>query len=102
MDKSAIGNQRIMRRLLAVGVVLLVVIVVGVWDGSTTALPEAHGQIPDTGLQRRQILEEQRKTNELLSAILEHLRTEPIKVRIEATDKRNEPARGRDGNLSDR
>ena len=53
-------------------------------------------QIPDTGRQRQEIVNETRHTNELLGQILEHLRGKPVKVVVESPDKaRGEAARGR-------
>lgn len=49
--------------------------------------PSAVAQIPDSGLQRRQQLEAQDKTNLLLDQILQFLRTQTIKVKVVSTDK---------------
>ncbi len=59
---------------------------------STAAL----AQIPDTARQRQDIVNETRRTNELLAQILEHLQGKPVKVVVESPDKaRGEAARGR-------
>jgi len=54
-------------------------------DGATVS--QAHAQIPDTGLQRKQIVDEQRITNQRLSALEKHLKEGTIKVRIVQDDK---------------
>ncbi len=51
-------------------------------------------QLPDSGLQRYQSIDESRETNLLLGRILKHLETKPIKVEIGDTDK---PSGGRTG-----
>lgn len=79
--------DRATQRLLSVIAVLLAVLIVELWALRPDTAQPAHAQIPDTGLQRQQIVEEQRRTNDLLSATLEHLRTKPIKVRVEASEK---------------
>lgn len=79
--------DRATRRLLSVIAVLLAVLIVELWALRPETAPAAHAQIPDTGLQRQQIVEEQRRTNELLSAMLEHLRTQAVKVRVESSEK---------------
>lgn len=79
--------DRATRRLLSVIAVLLAVLIVELWALRPETAPAAHAQIPDTGLQRQQIVDEQRRTNELLSAMLEHLRTQSVKVRVESSEK---------------
>lgn len=79
--------DRATKRLLTVITVLLAVLIVELWALRPDSATPAHAQIPDTGLQRQQIVDEQRRTNDLLSATLEHLRTKPIKVRVEASEK---------------
>ncbi len=49
--------------------------------------PRAYAQIPDSGLQRKELLEAQQQTNAKLDLILQHLRTQTIKVRVVGTDK---------------
>jgi len=82
--------------LLACIVGLLAVIAVELSDRLPTPVSTAVAQIPDTGRQRQDIVSESRRTNELLTQILDHLRSKSIKVVIEAPDKaRGEAARGR-------
>lgn len=49
--------------------------------------PQAYAQIPDSGLQRKQLLDEQKKTSRTLGNILQHLKTQSIKVKVVGTDK---------------
>lgn len=63
-------------------ILLLGVIAIQMWSGGPSILPEAQAQIPDTGMQRKQLIDEARRTNELLSDILTQLREKPIKVRV--------------------
>lgn len=56
------------------------------WTGSGELNPIASAQIPDSGLQRKQLLEEVRITNQLLAQILNALKTHTIKVQIQGTD----------------
>ena len=58
-----------------------------VWVGPEGVLPRAEAQIPDSGLQRRQMLEEIQRTNQLLEEIIQILRTQTIKVSLPSTDK---------------
>lgn len=66
----------------AIVVLLLGVIAIQLWSAAPSILPEAQAQIPDTGMQRKQLIDEARRTNELLSDILTQLREKPMKVRI--------------------
>jgi hypothetical protein len=47
----------------------------------------AMAQIPDSGQQRREMLEALHRNNALLEGILTHLRTQTIKVKVASTDK---------------
>ena len=94
-DRMAVGSRRT-HMLLACIVGLLAVIAVELSDRLPTPVSTAVAQIPDTGRQRQDIVSESRRTNELLTQILDHLRSKSIKVVIEAPDKaRGEAARGR-------
>jgi hypothetical protein len=80
--------DRYTRTVLTVIAGLLTVIAVELAYHAPSSTPRAEAQIPDTALQRKQVVDESRETNRLLSAILEHLRTKPIKVETQATDTR--------------
>jgi len=89
------------RRLLVVLTGLLAVITVELFALRSGGPSPAAAQIPDTGLQRKQIVDETRQTNELLQRILDHLEHNTIKVRLERSDKpmpAGEPGRRQGGN----
>lgn len=86
MNKVEFTLDRLTRYLLIAIAMLLAVIAVELWSGRPSMLPAARAQIPDSGSQRFALLEEARRTNDLLSQILDHLRTKPMKVRMEGTD----------------
>ncbi len=77
-------RKRIVRVLIAG---ILTATCVRVWLGPNELLPRALAQIPDSGLQRKQTLDEIRRTNRLLEQIQHTLQTQTIKVRVEGTDK---------------
>lgn len=69
-----------------IGFVLAIVLCQWLATGSGWP-PAAVAQIPDTGLQRKQIIDEQRRTNELLEQILDVLQNRTIKVQMPASEK---------------
>ncbi len=85
------------QRILYVIAVLLAVIAVELWQARPSMLPRAAAQIPDTALQRENIVREAKRTNTLLTQILEHLRSKPIKVEMRGTDGGDGKARGSKG-----
>lgn len=95
MDDRVFTLDKWTRRILGVIAVLLAVIAVELWQARPSMLPRAEAQIPDTALQRANIVREARKTNALLSKILEHLRTQPVKVTVAAADGGDGKARSR-------
>lgn len=97
MREAEWKHDRFLRGILVTIAILLAVIAVALWDRRPSMLPTAQAQIPDTAKQRQQVVEESRRTNQLLSQILTHLRTKPVKVQIEATDEREESRRSRAG-----
>ncbi|GMU23734.1 MAG: hypothetical protein AMXMBFR13_38120 [Phycisphaerae bacterium] len=80
-------NARWLRWCLTGIVVLLAVIAVQLSALIGPLQPRAQAQIPDSGLQRQQLLDAQLQTNRTLDAILQHLRTQSIKVTLAGTDK---------------
>ncbi len=69
-----------------------------VWVGPMTIVKEAHAQIPDAGLQRKQLLEETRRTNELLTEIRQLLKDHTFNVRMKGADNQADaPAKRRGG-----
>ena len=69
----------------AIGLFLLLTCI-RVWHGPEPILEPAQAQIPDSGLQRRRILEEAKRTNRLLSDIKRLLETGTLNVRIQRAD----------------
>ncbi len=80
-------NARWLRWLLTAVAVFLGVIAVELSVLMGPLVPRVNAQIPDSGLQRKELLEAQRQTNAKLDSILQHLRTQPIKVKVVSTDK---------------
>ena len=57
-----------------------------IWLGPFPLLERAEAQIPDAGLQRKQLVEQAQRTNELLSDIKRILETQTLHVRLEGAD----------------
>ncbi len=68
-------------------IVLLVLTCLRVWSGPLDPFPVAHAQVPDSGRQRLELLEEARRTNALLAEIREILTRGTLNVRSIAADK---------------
>ncbi|MBK8270844.1 MAG: hypothetical protein IPK83_22060 [Planctomycetes bacterium] len=91
-------SDRTTRIFQAAVVVLLGLIAAALWDNRPSLLPQAVAQIPDTAMQRKQLVDEQKATNELLARILRHLETKPIKVQTVGTDEtKGDSAAPKDG-----
>jgi hypothetical protein len=86
MERQVITLDRFTGFLLTAIAGLLAVIAVELWVG-LSASTRAVAQIPDTGLQRQNLVDEARKSNALLEKILEHLRSGSVKVKLESADK---------------
>ena len=69
-----------------VGGLLLLATCLRVWMGPFPVLQTAYGQIPDAGLQRKLILEEAVRTNQLLTEIKFLLAEKTLNVRIQGAD----------------
>ena len=75
------------RRLWHVLIVLLLLSAcVRLWVGPVRLVEPASAQIPDSGLQRKQLLDEARRTNELLTEIKQLLKEHTFNVRCEGAD----------------
>lgn len=86
------------RWVRAAVITVAVLTVMRVWLGPVDLVQPAFAQLPDSGLQRKHILEETRRTNELLERILNTLETRTFNVRIEDADKKfADPVRRRGG-----
>jgi hypothetical protein len=62
---------------------------VRVWLGPLEVLPRVEAQIPDSGRQRQELLDETRQTNRLLNQILSTLKSGTLNVRVASTDKKS-------------
>jgi hypothetical protein len=93
MTRREFTLDRFTRGVLIALIALLTVIAIELWAGRPDMVPAAQAQVPDSGLQRYQILDEARRTNQLLEQILEHLRTKAVKVSIADTDKAKDGGR---------
>jgi hypothetical protein len=72
--------------LRAFGCFVVLATCLRVWIGPFSILPEAYGQIPDAGMQRKLILEEAVRTNQLLADIKIMLAERTLNVRIQGAD----------------
>ena len=72
------------RALRVLFVLALLMIALQVWVTPLAPFPAAEA-IPDSGAQRAQLLEEAKRTNELLARLVEHLEKRPVRVTIEST-----------------
>ncbi len=87
MRRRFLSTRTGIRLDLAIVAALLALIAIPIWSGTVSILPSAVAQIPDTGLQRKQLIDEQRRTNELLEQILDTLQSRTIKVYVATSDK---------------
>jgi len=87
------ANARWLRWLLSSIVFMLAVIAIELSVLIGPIVPKANAQapgrrvLPDTAMQRLELLDAQQVTNAKLDQILQHLRTQVIKVKIVGTDK---------------
>jgi len=65
---------------------LMLLTCVRVWVGSAPVMQSAQAQIPDAGAQRKALVEEARRTNELLTEIKDLLENRTLNVRIQGAD----------------
>lgn len=80
--------------------VLVLLTCLRVWLGPFPIIETAQAQIPDAGLQRKILVEEVRKTNQLLTEIKQLLTSHTFNVRMEGADNKADTAakrRGRGG-----
>lgn len=98
-EKVPASPRSIRRTHLLLSCIAMLLAIIAIELSDRLPLPRASvavAQIPDTARQRQDIANESRRTNELLSQILEHLQGRPIKVVMESPDKaRGEATRGR-------
>ena len=79
--------DRFTRGLLLALTVLLAVIAIELWAARPGTTSTAMAQVPDSGAQRNQMIEETRRTNQLLEQILDHLKTKTVMVKMADTDR---------------
>lgn len=80
-------DSRWLRWSLTIIAALLAVIAVELSALLGPVMPRAQAQLPDSGLQRQQLLEAQARTNQLLEQIVDQLRSGTVKVTLSGTDK---------------
>jgi len=68
-------------------VAFLIATCIRVWIGPISVTPRAYAQIPNAGKQRLELVQQTRKTNELLARIAKTLESGTLKVEIASTDK---------------
>ncbi len=93
MARHEFTLDRFTRGVLIALTVLLTIIAIELWAARPSTIPAAQAQVPDSGLQRYQMIDEARRTNQLLEQILEHLRAKAVKVTITDTDKVKDSAK---------
>jgi hypothetical protein len=79
-------GERHLPTLLTIIAGLLVAITIELAVLMSPGLPAAKAQIPDTGLQRKELIEAAARTNQSLEEIKEVLRNQVLKVRVVSTD----------------
>jgi len=67
--------------------IIALVTLIKVWAGPITITQEAMAQIPNSGKQRIQLLEQAKRTNQLLTEIKKILSHDTLKVHWEGADK---------------
>lgn len=94
---TTIQLDRFTRMILTALTLLLAIIAVELWAFAPDTTHRASAQIPDTGMQRKLIVDETKRTNELLEQILDHLETKPIRVHLIADEKSDTEGQRRSG-----
>lgn len=86
MSESSFSQSRSHRLVDRLVVFFVILTCFRIWLGPFSLLERAEAQIPDAGLQRKQIVDETRRTNELLSDIKRILETQTLHVRLQGAD----------------
>jgi len=73
-------------RLLAVVIVLQGLALAALMLGPSAGLPQASAQPADSGVQRVQMIEQQRETNQRLQSLIDLLRSGDLKVKVTLPD----------------
>lgn len=81
--------QRFSAKAVRAAVALFVLLTcLRVWTGAQPLVQPARAQIPDSGRQRKLLLGEARRTNQLLAEIAQILRERTLNVRLAPADNR--------------
>jgi hypothetical protein len=83
-DQAQATASRALRFVL---VFVLALTVMKVWMSPAPLIDTAQAQIPDAGTQRRELVDEMRRTNALLQQLSDTIQTQTFKVRVEGLDK---------------
>ena len=86
MTESLSPQPRSHRFLDRLVVFFVILTCLRIWLGPLPLLERAEAQIPDAGLQRKQLVEQAQRTNELLSDIKRILETQTLHVRLQGAD----------------
>ena len=89
------GNLALRFILRAIGCLIVLATCLHVWVGPFPILPAAYGQIPDAGMQRKLILDEAVRTNQLLTEIKTMLAERTLNVRIQGADNPSDSVKPR-------
>ena len=84
MDQHSQHRKRVLLNLLIGGFLALTCL--RVWTGPQPLLPRAEAQIPDGGAQRKQLIDEVRRANDLLTQIKDLLEKGTLNVRVQGAD----------------
>ena len=87
------------RFLPAVFVVFVLVTCIRVWVGPVPVVKSANGQMVDPGRQRKELVEQARRTNELLEEIKQILTDHTLNVRLRGADNQADAPPKRPGGL---
>lgn len=85
-------SERYLPTLLTIIAGLLVVITVELAMLISPGLPSACAQIPDSGLQRKEMIDAIERSNQRLDAIREAIRTQVFRVQVVNADNDRRPA----------
>ena len=86
MIETVYSEPRQNRCVIRLVTLLVALTCLRIWLGPFPLLERAEAQIPDAGLQRKQLVDEARRSNELLSDIKRILESQTLHVRLEGAD----------------
>ena len=94
---SGVSQSHKSRFLTNVLTILVVLTCLRVWVWPIPELPGAKAQIPDSGMQRKLLVDEVKRTNQLLGDIKQILTSHTFNVRMEGADNQAHPRAGQRG-----